>query len=303
MECNFKKVMRGYDVDEVNNYIERMTLEFDAKISEKKSELQMLKSQNVKMNDEIKEVGKKIQLEDQKKSIEFQKKVNEIKNQLKEKDEILEKLARDNKGLKEKIEAQLGEKDFEISRLLQIKETQIKELESELEKIKESNATEKRELEKFKSILSEREAELEHRINQSQQRENGDIDLLKEKIIMQEKEIKELTLELENSDQLDVASLEQEKKRIANAILQANEQADRIIFQAQIEAEKIEKEMSEKISFEEKRIEKMRDDIEYIKSVSGKILSNYDESLEEVINEIEKARDLKNPANWSIVNG
>ncbi len=43
MENNFKKVMRGYDIDEVNNYIERMTLEFESKFSEKKSEIEMLK--------------------------------------------------------------------------------------------------------------------------------------------------------------------------------------------------------------------------------------------------------------------
>lgn len=307
MENNFKKVMRGYDIDEVNNYIERMTLEFESKFSEKKSEIEMLKKKNEKLNDSLSELKDNSREDEKKKNVEFQSVLNNMESKLLEKEHIVEKIIEENKQIKESIDSKVKEKDFELSRLLKIKETQIKELEEELTKLKLDSENENDEIEKLNQILEARENELREMFTDQTEKSDVEVMQLEEKLKSQEQIIKDLTIKLENArfeqDHVNWSEIEVQKKRIADAILNANEQADKILFQAQIEVDKVEKETAQRIEQEERIVEKLQKDIENIKSISAKVLSCYSESIDDVLKEIVVTQDWKNHKTWSVING
>ncbi len=259
------------------------------------------------MNDSLSELKDNSREDEKKKNVEFQSVLNNMESKLLEKEHIVEKIIEENKQIKESIDSKVKEKDFELSRLLKIKETQIKELEEELTKLKLDSENENDEIEKLNQILEARENELREMFTDQTEKSDVEVMQLEEKLKSQEQIIKDLTIKLENArfeqDHVNWSEIEVQKKRIADAILNANEQADKILFQAQIEVDKVEKETAQRIEQEERIVEKLQKDIENIKSISAKVLSCYSESIDDVLKEIVVTQDWKNHKTWSVING
>ncbi|WP_430882698.1 DivIVA domain-containing protein [Fusibacter sp. JL216-2] len=307
MENEFKKVMRGYDIEEVNRYIDRMSSEFENKFSEKRSELEMLKKKNDNLSQSLIDLKSSIKDKEKKKNSEFQAMIGNLESKLSDKERLLEQITMENNQIKESIETRVKEKDYELSRLLKIKENQIKELENELIEMKSNANDESEEIKKLKKILSEREEELRELSTNQESFSSVEVIQLEEKMRTQEQIIKDLTVKLNNisqeHDKQNFDDLETQKQRIANAILNANEQAEKILFQAKIEADKIEKETQVHIEQEKRKIEKLRENIMKIKSMTGDVLTCYGQSIDTVLQEIENTYEENTQKKWSVING